>query len=289
WLPDLPRGLSLVAGQLIPLIKASMKQDNISDFATDSNLPEFTAVEYNQFNFIKVKSRTYRQLVMSSANRADIDKVFNLYQQFFYDYQLDYESFVFDIYEDGRFGLNIAIPQGTKLVVDENNFLLAQGPMFCRTCHYEIQYHARELDVKAQQKVHKNAQQFLNQVADNHWQDLNNEGDFGEYSDFRDIEAFGSHRYVLRAAYSDFEEPFKDQYELNYFTAATNRDAWFQAQGILNRFDDDFFAALDKYRGTDCTRVIGDTARRAVCNDIETMLKVLISVHLTSFSNKFYH
>ncbi|MCJ8274363.1 MAG: hypothetical protein MJK04_33810, partial [Psychrosphaera sp.] len=272
-------------------ISGDKSGDKTQPLAKD-NIPDFTVVKYRQFEFVKIKQRTYQQLVASAGSPVNLNKVFDIYQQFFHGYQVDYQNFAFTIYEDDRFGLNIAIPAQTKLVVDDNDFLVVQGKMFCRTCSYEIQYHARELAAKEQQQVLKKPNDFLNQVAEDHWQDLNEEGDFGEYLDFRDIESFGGNRYVLRAAFADFDEPFKAQYELNYFIAATNRDAWFQAQGILNRFDAAFFAALDKYRGTDCRqlsrKVIPDKQRVAVCRDIETMLKVLISVHLTSFSNKFY-
>ncbi|NQY35241.1 MAG: trypsin-like peptidase domain-containing protein [Alteromonadaceae bacterium] len=254
----------------------------------ESDLPKFKEVNYHQFNFVKVKSRTYGQLLSSSGTPTNMDQVFTLFNYIFYDYKVDYKKFIFDIYEDGRFGLNIAVPHGVELVVDNDEFLVAQGKMFCRTCDYGIQYHARELVHKTQTQFQKNPEHFLNTVADQHWEDLNEEGDYGEYSDFRTIESFGAQRYVLRAAYSDFSEPFKDQFELNYFTAATNRDSWFQAQGILNRFDDEFFTSLDQHRGTDCTARNLTFKQATLCRDIETMLTVIISVHLTSFSNKYF-
>jgi len=260
-------------------------------YAQPSLSPELSPlieVNYRQFNFVKVKSRTYDQLLSSSDAPTNMDHVFNLYNYVFNGYKVDYKKFIFDIYEDGRFGLNIAVPHGVELTVDSHEFLVAQGNMFCRTCDYSIQYHARQLMHENQMEVQKSPILFLNGAADRHWQDLNEEGDYGEYRDFRTIESFGGQRYVLRAAYSNFSEPFINQFELNYFTAATNRDAWFQAQGILNRFDDKFFDALDEYRGTDCTIRNLPLKQAMLCRDIETMLTVLISVHLTSFSNKYF-
>ncbi len=252
------------------------------DSLQDSTYKE---VNYHQFNFIKVKSRSYGQLLNSSGTPANMEHVFALLNHVFHGYQVDHEKFVFDIYEDGRFGLIIAVPHGVELTVDDE-FLVAKGRMFCRTCDYGIEYHVRQLTHETQ--IQKKPEQFLNKVADQQWQDLNEEGDYGEYTDFRTIESFGGQRYVLRAAYSDFSEPFKDQFELNYFIAATNRDSWFQAQGILNRFDHEFFASLDEFRGTDCTSHNLPFEQSTLCRDIETMLTVLISVHLTSFSNKVF-
>ena len=264
------------------LLEEKMLEEEILEEET------FKEVNYHQFSFVKVKSRTYGQMLNSSGTPANMEQVFTLFNHVFHGYTVNYKAFVFDIYEDGRFGLNIAVPHGVELAVDNDEFLVAKGNMFCRTCDYGIQYHARQLMHETQVQIKKSPELFLNTVADQHWQDLNEEGDYGEYTDFRTIESFGGQRYVLRAAYSDFSEPFKNQFELNYFTAAINRDAWFQAQGILNRFDDDFFESLDKHRGTDCTSHNLSLEQVTLCRDIETMLTVIISVHLTSFSNKYF-
>ena len=62
---------------------------------------------------------------------------------------------------------------------------------------------------------------------------------------------------------------------------------WFQVEGILNRFDNEFLKQLKDQQGTDC-RVDGLSRKKtAICNDIKIMMKILIGVHLTSFSNKF--
>lgn len=50
--------------------------------------------------------------------------------------------------------------------------------MFCRTCDYGIQYHTRELVHKTQTQFQKKPEHFLNTVADQRWEDLNEEGDF---------------------------------------------------------------------------------------------------------------
>ena len=276
---------SLLGSSLInSAIAAPFEPEQLFD---SYELPEFIKVEYQDFTFVKSKSRTYAQMLNTSATPAGIEQVLSLLNQLFYDYHVDYQQFVFDIYEDDRSGLNIAVPQDVKLTVDDG-FLLAKGQMFCRTCDYEIQYHARRLNDKTQQAIEKKPYQFLHGVADQHQQDLNSEGDYAEYDNFRSIEEFGAFRYILRAAFSDFAEPFRDKFELNYFTAATNRAAWFQAQGILNRFDQAFFQSVEQNRGTDCQHTGLSVEKVGICQDIEIMYKIMISVHLTSFSNKFF-
>ena len=247
----------------------------------------FRKIDYHQFEFIKTKSRNFQQMLATSSDPKGLDKVFMIYNAFFKGYEIDYANFQFDVYEDSGIGLNIIIPQGTALKVDGNQYLLIEGDMFCQTCPYEIQYHVRSLSDKDQSQINKSPNQFLGNLADQHWEDLNEEGDYGEYEELRDIESFGSNRYVLRALFSDFHLDHQDSYELNYYTAATNRDTWFQAQGILNRFDSAFSKALEKHRGTDCRKTNLEKDKAMICSDIETALKILVSVHLTSFSNKF--
>ena len=113
-------------------------------------------------------------------------------------------------------------------------------------------------------------------------------GDYAEYDAFRQIDNYGSDRYVLRAAFSDFAEPLKEDFELNYFITANNRDAWFQVQGILNRFDEGFFDDLERYRGTDCTASDLSAEQQEICAEITTSFKVLASTHFTSFSNRIF-
>ena len=266
--------------------RANNEEDPL--YVNPNDIPPLISVSYDKFEFVKVKQRSYQQLLNSSDDPAKINKAFELFQLFFYDYKIDHQRFKFDVYEDSRYGLNIAVPAGNKLTVADDKYLLVEGEMFCRTCPYEIQYHARQFSAKQQKAVNQDGEQFLTEVANTHWSDLNLEGEYGEFEDFRHIDAYGANRFVLRSAFSDMEEAFKDKYELNYFIAATNKDAWFQAQGILNRFDDAFFELVEKHRGSDCSAVNSNNNIQALCVDINTMLKILISVHLTSFSNKFF-
>lgn len=205
---------------------------------------------------------------------------------FFHGYQLSFEDYLFDVYEDGTMGLNIVVPADIELKVTEDNYLLLQGAMFCRTCPYEIQYHVRSLAQDSQNEIQENPTDLLNQAANDHWDELNDEGEYREYSDFRNISSYGNDRYVLRAAFSYLEASYQDNFEVNYFTAATNSKTWFQVQGILNRFDHDFLKDLEEHRGTDCRLKDLNQSKTALCKDAQSMLKILMAVHLTSFSNE---
>ena len=230
-------------------------------------------------------------MIESTDYSEGLNKVFSIFNLYFHGYQVDYESFLFDIYEDSQFGLNIAVPSDIKLTVDKNNYLVVEGDMFCRTCPYEIQYHIRNLNSADRTVMDQSPDSFLNTLANQHWNELNSEGDYREYTDFREIESYGNHKHILRAAFSDLHNQYQDDFELNYLTIATNKDSWFQVQGILNRFDHRFLKNLDKHRGTDCRTIPTKNKRKykqktALCNDIETILKILLSTHLTTFSNK---
>jgi len=248
---------------------------------------EHKEVKYDHFLFIKKKSRNLEQMLASSSNPAGIDNVYQIHRSFFQGYTIDHSDFTFDIYEDSKTGLNIALPHGVELTVDRGRYLLAEGEMFCQTCPYEIQYHVRKLTHKNINDITNSPKRFLENIAIDHLDDLLIEGDgYGEYTKSRVIESYGNHRYVLRALFFDFQSRHKDSNELNYFTAATSQDAWFQAQGILNRFDQSFFELLNKNRGTDCGKTNLTNDQTTVCNELTIMSKILMSVHLTSFSNK---
>jgi hypothetical protein len=282
WLEILNQSLM---GRAYAEPKLPVVESEDSEF--NNNYFDYKEVNYQQFTFVNVKTRSYQQMLLSSGTPTNMEEVFTLFDKVFQGYQVDYHSFLYDVYEDDKTGLNIIVPYGVDLVVDDG-YLLAQGEMFCRICDYEIQYHARVLNDKTALLIKKNPYAFLHNIANQHWQDLNDEGDYQEYQDFRGIESFGADRYILKAAFSDFAEPFKQEFELNYFTAATNKKAWFQAQGILNRFDDEFFQQVNVNRGTNCQLPQTSIDKIKLCEDISTVLKVLISVHLTAFSNQFF-
>ncbi|MCY7296508.1 S1 family peptidase [Alteromonas sp. a30] len=248
---------------------------------------QYQEVNYQGFHFVKVKTRSYHDMLASSGNPQSIASALVLFQHFFPDYRIDYSSQQFSVYTDAHYGLNLILPESVKLVV-EDGFLLAKSELLCRTCAYEIQYHARVVKPKIQAIIQRNAEGFLQRVAAQHWNDLNAEGDYQEYPNFRQIEPYGSGRYVLRAAFSDFDEPFKDSFELNYFIAAHNRETWFQVQGIVNRFDADFLQKIEKYKGTDCTSGHLNPEQTQLCDDVLMAFNVLASTHFTSFSNQIF-
>ncbi|PCJ15069.1 MAG: hypothetical protein COB04_13895 [Gammaproteobacteria bacterium] len=261
------------------------------EFEQDRWPEEYKQTDYFQFSFIKTKSRTFNQILNSSDHSKGLKKIFTVFNLYFHDYSVDYGSFVFDVYEDSQFGLNIVVPSGINLSVDKNKYLVAEGEILCRTCPYEIQYHIRNINQKNHHAITETPNKFLNELANQHWNELNAEGDYGEYTEFREIESFGNNKHILRAAFSDLDAKYQDQFELNYLTIASNEQHWFQAQGILNRFDHKFLKDLDKYRHTDCREIPVTNKRahkkkKALCKDIETTLKILLSVHLTTFSNK---
>lgn len=274
-------------GVMHSLIPTAIAQEPTNDLETDLSNYVFKEVNYQQFQFIKVKTRSYAEMVASSGNPESIEYALTLFNAFFPNYNIAYDHQLFDVYTDAFYGLNIVVPSESALVV-EDGYLLTKGDLFCRSCPYEIQYHARTLTEATQGKIAKNAKGFLHDIADIHWDELSEEGDYREYTDFREIEAFGSHRYVLRAVFSDFFEPFKHKFELNYFSVAYNRDAWLQVQGIVNRFDSAFLKRIDEYRGTDCTSSTITDEQTAVCEDALIAFKVLASTHFTSFSNRLF-
>ena len=278
--------------QIMPEANAQNSLDNSLDASLDDlnwSLPafQFREVNYQNFQFVRIKSRSFAQMLASSGDPDSLNHALTLFDAFFPDYKVPYHNMAFDVYTDSHYGLNLIVPTGAKLTV-EDGFLLAQGTLFCQLCPYEIQYHARDLNNQLQMAIAEDAPAYLNDIAHQHWGELNQEGDYQEYVGFRQVEDYGSGRHVLRAAFSDFDEPFKREHELNYFVAATNRDAWFQVQGIINVFDNRFSRQLKKYAGTDCSVSDLNQKQQAVCSEVTRAFKVLASAHFTSFSNRLF-
>lgn len=258
------------------------KDHDFSPFGVD-----YQEVTYQQFRFIKVKQRRYAQMIASSGTPKLLNHVLTIFSHFFPDISIDYQNQLFDVYTDPHYGLNIVVPAGAELITDDG-FLLAKGQGLCRTCAFEIQYHARLLSEERQLRVVKTPMRFLNDIADQHWEELNQEGDYDEYSQLRQIERAGSYRYVLRAVFSDFLEPFKDKFELNYYSAAISRNAWFQAQGIINPFTVSFVRQIKRNKGLNCQQAMLSRLQHDFCRQVLTAFHVLTSTHLTSFSNRIF-
>ncbi len=288
WLTDFPDKHDFahtIPMNYLSIAKSILAATNspADDFGTMDNWPQnHLEIHYQNFTFIRTKTRGYPNLLATSSGSQDLEEVFTIYKHFFSQFKVDYNQFLFDIYEDPQLGLNIAIPAETTLTVDKHGYLVTEGEDFCQTCPYEIQFHIRQ--VKGLR--HQNPADFLNDIANQHLDELNEEGEYKEYDAFRNTTDYGNDRYILRAAFSDFDVMRQDDYEFNYFVAAKNQDNWFQAQAILNRFDPQFFEDLDDFPATDCTAPKLQPDQQDMCFDVKTMLKILMAVHLTSFSNQ---
>jgi|GEM_PF-4287615 len=313
----------IVKHKFWPVAVASELENNAwVDADLSWSLPNFTQreVPYQQFNFVRVKTRSFSQILASSGQPESITRLLILYQHFFDGYNIDYQNLMFDVYTDAWYGLNIVVPHGANLVV-EDGYLLAQSAWMCQTCRFEIQYHVRQSPVLSASLPADSAavsrsgsdktaiqtqrsSQFLQDLADEHWDTLNQESDYDEFVDFRTVDNYGAGRQVLSAAFDNFAAPFVDYHELNYFVAAHNRDVWFEVQGIVNRFDRRFLQDMRDFRGTNCVLTenkrnnTGKSARSAfrslsqeqalVCRDITRAFWVLASAHFTSFANRLY-
>ncbi|KZN66642.1 hypothetical protein N473_09620 [Pseudoalteromonas luteoviolacea CPMOR-1] len=260
-----------------------------SELDTDNELlPPLYSVKYQGFEFVKVKSRTLAELALSSATPNEFDQVDQLFKSVYGNFILDISSLSFDIYSDAFYGINIAIPRGAELYVDAQGYLLARSATLCRLCFYELQYHARMLDKKQQVTLNQSPHRFFEQKALEHWEALNEEGEFVEYTDYRNITAYGDKRFVLNALFANFSEPLIDSYELNYVSIATNRDSWLQAQAINNRFDREYLDLLASQAQLNCHQVNLSFTQIELCQSLHSAYALLMSVYLTGFSNRFY-
>ncbi|KZN36531.1 hypothetical protein N480_17680 [Pseudoalteromonas luteoviolacea S2607] len=250
-------------------------------------IPLPTRVNYHNFQFVKVKTRSLEQFKHSSANPEEIMQVVTLFRSIFGDIELDFATQAFDVYSDAYYGLNIVIPTGTELYTDDDGYLLAKSEQLCQLCFFELQYHARDLNKTQKQHIEQDAMTFLFHKLDEHWHELNEEGVYEEYKDFRQLLEFGGRRYVANGLFANFNEPITLRHEVNYVSIATNRESWLQAQAINGQFNDDYMSQLLKNSKLNCKLVSLTSEQISLCLSLETAFSLLASVHLTGFSNRF--
>ncbi|MCF6440725.1 serine protease [Pseudoalteromonas luteoviolacea] len=260
-----------------------------SDLKADIELlPPLYSVKYQDFEFVKVKTRTLAELILSSATPNEFEHIEQLFKSVYGDFTLDFSSLSFDIYSDAFYGIHIAVPSNAELYVDPQGYLLARSATMCRLCYYELQYHAREFNKKQQVVLNQDPDTFFQQKVVEHWQELNEEGEFEEYTDYRHLTAYGDKRFVLNALFANFSEPLIDSYELNYVSIATNRESWLQTQAINNRFDNSYLELLASHPELNCTQVNLSRPKIDLCQSLRSAYSLLMSVYLTGFSNRFY-
>jgi hypothetical protein len=253
-----------------------------------NGLKRLQPVNYEQFTFFKVKSRRYGEMLSSSNDPQGINKVVDLFEYIFSGYMVDPHEFMFDVYADTATGLNIVLPQGVNLQVDQDRYLVAKNDEFCRTCDYGIQFYVRPLSQDERYTAQTEPDKFLYEREEEHFNELIAERVNMQRYAFTEIKAFGNERHVLLAAYSDLQADWQRDNELNYYVAATNTAIWFEAQAIINPFSPQFLSLIKKHANTDCRIQHTDSEKNRVCGAAVTTLKAMIAVHLTTFSNKIF-
>jgi Trypsin-like peptidase domain len=256
-------------------------------FSADLDVQEdYISVRYKDFEFVKTKTRTFNQLLKSADNPDELKYALSLFD----DFDVDYNSFQFDIYEDGEYGLVITIPSGAGLSVytdDEGDEVLsATGNIYGEDAPYDIDFMIEQPD-----KVFTDPElvkAILDTLADIYLTELNDEeiDDYVEAENFRRIEDYGNGKFILRTEFNDFENDLVEKRGLTYITFATDSQIYFLSRCIIDRFDDDFEEILDKYEEIDCTQGNLNSEQQEVCQAVKEMLQIMTSVHLTSFSNK---
>ena len=63
------------------------------------------------------------------------------------------------------------------------------------------------------------------------------------------------------------------------------QEIYFLAEGTLNRFDDEFKDKFEKHSKTDCREESLGEEKGEVCFEVEEMLMILTSIHLSTFAN----
>ena len=249
-------------------------------FSADLEAPEkYRAVEVSGYEFVKTKTRSFLQLLETTDDPVSLEEIAT---SFLSEFQVDYLSFEYDIYEDINHGLIIALPAGINLVRDEDGELTAA---YDEESPYSIDYKVLSVDDIDARGADPEA--MLNHLADEYLEEINeDEGEsYVEFDDARYIDGYGNNQFVLRSAFNDLHNDLVEDNGVDYITFATNLETIFLSRGVMNRFDAGFIDELESMLGLNCSGgdLYDNEAR--ICDELEKMLLILTSVHLTSFAN----
>ena len=203
----------------------------------------------------------------------------------FADYNIDYESLRFDIYEDLENGLIITMPAGIEPVVEGT--LLSGDFGGVSDDSYNIFYEVLSIGdllypsaESYEEVMHTKGDAYLIYL-----QEGPNGPYFVEYEDARQVQDLGYERFVMRSVFHNFDDEERYSREINYVSVATDLDIVIQVEAQLNRFDEDFMPLYNDYLGTDCTVPGLNEEQSLVCYEIRMMMQMLASVHMVSFAN----
>lgn len=245
---------------------------------------DYKELHYEGFVFVKTKTRSFDELLASSRDPDGLLAVLSV----FGDYVVSYDDLYFDIYEDIENGLIITMPAGVELVVDGDILTEAEDAYGEDSDYsYSIFFTVDSYENIMTEEV-ESIEEALNDHADYYlysYLDGGPNGEFVEFENARSIQYYGDDRYVLRSAYNNFDDETQPSHEINYMMTATDRDIVIEAEGQLNRFDDEFMELYDSYAGTNCTFHDLDEVQAYVCGEITKMLKILASIHMVTFAN----
>jgi len=247
---------------------------------------EYISVRYKNFEFVKTKTRTFNQLLETADNPDELRYALSIFD----DYKVDYNSFTFDIYEDGKYGLVITLPSDASLTTafeeDGTEILAAKGNIYGTNAPYDLEYMIYQ--PTGLQKDGESVQDFLDALADQYLLVLNEDeyNNYVEHENYRIIEEYGNDKYVLRTEFNDFDNDSVDTHGIDYITFATDSQIYFLSRCVLDRFDENFEYLLDTYPQIDCNQGNLNYEQQEICRAIGEMLQIMTSVHLTAFSNK---
>ncbi len=255
-------------------------------FSADLDVTEdYQEIVFDDFVFVKTKTRTFAELASSSDSPSDLREVGSLTDEL--GYTVDLDALEFDIYEDLKHGIIITLPKDIALLVgsDDQGSPALQADYFGQHDNsYSITFYLAPLEEAVDPG--EDIELALNEIADFYLEYLNEAHvvPLVEVPDVRETEEFGGDRYILRTLFHDFDGDV-NSHEMDYVTIATNLEFMFVAQGELDRFDTYFEPLRLAHMGTDCRAQGLDSEQEEVCDEMRVMLQILTSVHLTTFAN----
>jgi hypothetical protein len=262
-------------------VKAKIEQQPDMDVYAELELlsEQYTSIVYGDYEFYYVKTRTLEELLETSYDTENIDRIIQEFQDL--GLLLATDLFEFDIYEDPVYEIIIVVPAGSLLFVDDSDVLQADLSAFDMSDYFSLSFYGGEnyggdWTSVGTNILNWNNQQPFSQSAGGLTVDE-------DYTHHYQIDEYSSMGWLFLSGQNlVYHEYFEDTLlPVNYFGLLVSSDFYFTSHASL-LMPQIAFDYMDTTVILDCyTNYENETE---ACDYFETWMQIVISSHLTSYS-----
>jgi hypothetical protein len=252
---------------------------------------EYAGVQFGDYEFYYVKTRTYDELYSTSFDTENLDSLMVEFQS--YGLSLDYSLFQFDVYEDPYHEVILVVPSGMPLKTDYQGNLYADLTYLPMGHYFSLNY---GLDYTNHTDVTSAATGLIKAV--NSTEIAMQLGGFTEseedYYGYQ-LDDYSSIAWMILLSNNYYQKSVLDAYGndvlennmlLLYYTvmfSTYEQPTTFYSMASLS-MPENAFSYLQPGYYLDCLNPDNYAANQGACDYFESWMKVVIASHFTSFS-----